>query len=76
MEYGIDSLSIQKDAINKFERFTIIDDLLATGGTAKCVNDIIKSANKIVSGLIVIIELEFLDAKSKLPFPVHSELKF
>lgn len=76
LEYGIDSLSIQKDAINKFERFTIIDDLLATGGTAKCVNDIIKSANKIVSGLIVIIELEFLDAKGKLPFPVYSELKF
>ena len=46
LEYGSDSLSIQESAILPFKKFVIVDDLLATGGTAKCVSDMLKSKNK------------------------------
>ena len=42
LEYGKDILSIQESAIEKFKKFVIVDDLLATGGTAKCVYDMLK----------------------------------
>ena len=76
LEYGMDSLSIQKDTLSKFKKFVIIDDLLATGGTAKCVGDLLKSVNKEVLALVVIIELLSLKGKEILPFPVYSQLKY
>ena len=45
LEYGKDSLAIQVNSIAAFKKFVIVDDLLATGGTAKCVLDILR-ANK------------------------------
>ena len=42
LEYGKDSLSIQESAISRYHKFVIVDDLLATGGTAKCVCDMLK----------------------------------
>ena len=41
LEYGKDSLTIQESAIKSFQKFVIVDDLLATGGTAKCVKDML-----------------------------------
>ena len=76
LEYGIDSLSIQKKSIEKFQKFVIIDDLLATGGTANCVGDILKGKGKEVLSLIVIVELSFLDGRAKLPFPVNSLITY
>ena len=76
LEYGNDFLSVQEEAISKFEKFVIIDDLLATGGTAKCVSDLLKSKNKEILALSVIIELKFLDAAKSLDIPVYSEVKF
>ncbi len=76
LEYGSNSLSIQKDAINDFEKFTIVDDLLATGGTVKCIDSIIKKAGKKIIGLSVVVELNELKARDEILFPVCSEISF
>ncbi len=74
LEYGKNSLSIQKESIKKYKSFAIVDDLLATGGTVKCVSEMLKECNKEVSGLSVVIELGELQARDKLKFPVESQL--
>ena len=76
LEYGKNSLSIQKKNLEKFNSFVIVDDLLATGGTVNCVYEILKSLNKEINGLSVVVELEELDARSKLPFKISSQVKF
>ena len=76
LEYGIDSLSIQESAIASYNKFVIIDDLLATGGTAKCVIDMLKNKNKEILALSVIIELSFLEGAKNLDIPVISEVQY
>ena len=76
LEYGSNSLSIQKKSISDFQTFFIIDDLLATGGTVNCVVDIINSQRKEITGLSVVIELKEFNAKSKFNFPVESYLRY
>ena len=76
LEYGENSLSIQEKALKKYTSFAIVDDLLATGGTANCVSKILKSKNKEVSGLLVVVELMELEGKFKLNFPVESSIIF
>ena len=76
LEYGIDSLYIQKECLKKFNSFAIVDDLLATGGTANCVKEILMESSKRVTGLVVVIEIESLKAKSSLNFPVESQIKY
>ncbi|MBI96839.1 adenine phosphoribosyltransferase [bacterium] len=76
LEYGNNSLSIQKDSIAKYKSFSIIDDLLATGGTVECVSKILSSVGKEVAGLSVIIELNDLKARSRLPFDITSEVTY
>ncbi len=74
LEYGKNSLSIQKEALKKFNTYAIIDDLLATGGTAKCVANLIKNNGKKVTGLLTVVELIELNGRSKFNFPVSSIL--
>ena len=76
LEYGENSLSIQEKALQKYTSFAIVDDLLATGGTANCVSKILKSKNKEVSGLLVVVELMELEGRFKLNFPVESSIIF
>ena len=76
LEYGTNSLSIQKKAIENYHSFVIVDDLLATGGTVKCVSEILTKSGKKINGLSVVAELGFLNAKKLLPFPVKSEIIF
>ncbi len=76
LEYGKDSLSIQLEAIQKYKSFVIVDDLIATGGTAKCVLDLLESEKKIIVGLNVVIELTALEGKKDLRCPVYSEIKY
>ena len=54
----------------------IVDDLLATGGTVNCVYEILNSLNKKITGLCVVVELEELSARSKLPFKTSSQVQF
>lgn len=76
LEYGKNTLCIQKKSLEKFDSYAIIDDLLATGGTVDCVYQILKSLNKKITGLSVVIELEKLNGRSKFPFGVESQITF
>ena len=75
LEYGVNSLSIQKSSLSKYRNYVIIDDLLATGGTVKCVADLLLKNGKEVKGLLTVIELDKLRGRSKLNFPVESMIK-
>ena len=75
LEYGENSLSIQKRALKKYNSYTIVDDLLATGGTVNCVSDLLHNNNKKVVGLLVVVELIHLEGRSKMEFPVESIIK-
>lgn len=75
LEYGKNSLSVQKKALQKYNSFAIVDDLLATGGTVDCVSKLIKNNHREVTGLCVVVELTKIEGKLKLNFPVESELK-
>ena len=74
LEYGKNSLSIQKESLKKFTSYAIVDDLLATGGTVECVSKLIQKNGSKVSGLVTVVELKELNGKSKLDFPVKSML--
>ena len=75
LEYGSNSLSIQKEALERFNNYAIVDDLLATGGTAGCVNNLLKNNGKKLTGLITVVELIELNGRSKLNFPIESMIK-
>ncbi len=75
LEYGVNSLSIQKNYLNKYSSYVIIDDLLATGGTVGCVADLVSKNGKKVKGLLTVIELKKLNGRSKFDFPVESIIK-
>ncbi len=75
LEYGVNSLSIQKSSLSKYSNYVIIDDLLATGGTVKCVADLLLKNGKEVKGLLTVIELDKLNGRSMLNFPVESIIK-
>ena len=74
LEYGENSLSIQKKALHKYISYAIVDDLLATGGTASCVEKMLLSQNKSVTGLSVVVELKELNGKKNLNCDVKSQI--
>ena len=76
LEYGTNSLSIQKDSIKNYESFLIIDDLLATGGTVESVCKLLYSQNKKITGLSIIVELSDLKGREKFNFPVISKISY
>jgi adenine phosphoribosyltransferase len=67
LEYGVDALEIHRDAIAGGARVLVHDDLLATGGTAAAVCDLIKQAGGEVVGCSFLAELAFLSGRAKLP---------
>jgi adenine phosphoribosyltransferase len=67
LEYGIDALEIHVDAIRRGERVLIVDDVLATGGTAAAVTKLVENLGGKVVGLGFVIELDFLKGREKLP---------
>ncbi len=75
LEYGQNSLSIQESCLNKFNKFVIVDDLLATGGTVQSIYKILKSKSKEILGLSVVIELENLKGSSLFDFKTISQIK-
>tara|TARA_A100001388_G_C28698569_1_gene464954 strand:+ start:159 stop:671 length:513 start_codon:yes stop_codon:yes gene_type:complete len=74
LEYGVDSLSIQKNALRKFNSFAIVDDILATGGTVNCVSKLLKKNGKKILGLLTVVELSKLDGRSRFDFPIESSI--
>ena len=74
LEYGENSLSIQKNALQDFKTFAIVDDLLATGGTIASVSKILDSQKKEILGASVVVELSELKARKILNFEIVSEI--
>ena len=74
LEYGSNVLAIQETSIEKYQKFNIVDDILATGGTAKCASDILISAGKTVLGFSMVLELKSLNGRDNLQSPVVSQL--
>jgi adenine phosphoribosyltransferase len=66
LEYGSDSLEMHRDAIESGQRILIVDDLLATGGTASATVDLVKQLGGKVEGLAFLIELADLNGRSRL----------
>jgi adenine phosphoribosyltransferase len=65
LEYGQDTLEIHKDAIKPGQRVIIVDDLLATGGTANACASLAKSLGAEIAGMGFVVELDFLNGREK-----------
>jgi len=77
LEYGTDALEIHHDAVSEGQRVLIVDDLLATGGTARATTDLVKRLGGTVHALAFLIELVALNGRAKLPGEnVHTVLKY
>jgi adenine phosphoribosyltransferase len=77
LEYGTDSLEIHDDAVKPGQRVLIVDDLLATGGTARATTDLVKGLGGEVHALAFLIELVALNGRAKLPGErVHTVLQY
>jgi len=77
LEYGSDALEIHEDAIRPGQRVLIVDDLLATGGTARATTNLVKRLGGQVHGLAFLIELVALNGRSKLPGEnIHTILQY
>ena len=66
LEYGTNTLEIHKDAIARGQRVIIVDDLLATGGTAEATAKLAESLGADIAGLGFVVELDFLNPRAKL----------
>ena len=77
LEYGVDALEMHADALADGARVLLHDDLLATGGTAKALCELAESAGAVVAGCAFLVELAFLDGRSKLaPYAIHTLVAF
>lgn len=77
LEYGDDSLEVHRDAISSGNAVLIIDDLLATGGTAAAVAGLVESLGGHVVGMGFLIELDFLKGREKISqYDIHAVLKY
>ncbi|MCX6557250.1 MAG: adenine phosphoribosyltransferase [Candidatus Aminicenantes bacterium] len=77
LEYGSNALEIHQDSIKKGDRVLIVDDLLATGGTALATAKLVEKLGGEVVAIQFLIELEFLHGREKLlKYPLHSLIVF
>lgn len=77
LEYGSDTLEIHQDALPAGSRVLLLDDLLATGGTARAAIGLVEACGARIVECAVVIELAFLGGRAALePVPVHSLLRY
>lgn len=76
LEYGTDTIEIQKDAIKPGQRVVVLDDLLATGGTLAASIKLLREVGGNVTGAASIIELAFLNGRAKLDVPFASLMSY
>jgi adenine phosphoribosyltransferase len=77
LEYGLDRLELHSDAIRPGARVLVHDDLLATGGTARALCDLVESLGGVVVGCGFLVELVFLGGRARLvPHEAHALLKY
>lgn len=74
-EYGTDSFAIQKESIRPGNKVLVVDDLIATGGSAGAAEVLVKKCGGQLLGFLFLIELTFLDGRSKLSAPVFTVLE-
>lgn len=76
-EYSTDAFEIHEDAIQKGDKAIIVDDLLATGGTAKAAIDLVEKLEGKVEAILFLIELDFLNGRKKLEgYKIHSLINY
>jgi adenine phosphoribosyltransferase len=77
LEYGTDSLHVHRDAVPRGARVLILDDVLATGGTARANIELVESLGGVVAGIVFVIELTFLEGRKRLEgYDVHSLISY
>jgi adenine phosphoribosyltransferase len=77
LEYGTDALEIHDDALTADDRVVLVDDVLATGGTAAAASCLIRELGADLVGVAMVIELSFLNGRTKLNgIPVHSLITY
>ena len=75
LEYGTATIEVLTDAFERGDRVLVIDDVLATGGTARATADLVLRAGAQLAGLAVLLELSFLNGRARLPdLPVSALL--
>ena len=73
LEYGTDSLHVHRDAFSEGVRVIVVDDVLATGGTARAKVQLVEELGGVVAGVLFVIELDFLHGRERLAgYDVHS----
>ncbi|KXT08957.1 hypothetical protein AC579_10314 [Pseudocercospora musae] len=73
-EYGADTFQMQADAITPGQKVVIVDDIIATGGTAAAAGNLVQKLGGQLLGYVFIMELDFLKGREKLNAPVHTLL--
>lgn len=77
LEYGTDSLQVHRDAVQPGARVIVLDDVLATGGTAKAKLELVEQLGGVVAGVVFVIELTFLHGRDRLDgYDVHSLIQY
>ena len=77
LEYGTATLELHRDAIANGERVLIVDDVLATGGTARAAASLVEQAGGVIRGIACLIELEFLKGRQKLEdYELHTFIRY
>jgi adenine phosphoribosyltransferase len=77
LEYGTDTVEIHKDAITNGMKVLLVDDLLATGGTARGAIQLIENLGGSIAAFVCLIELDFLEARKKLKgYTIHSLIHY
>jgi adenine phosphoribosyltransferase len=77
LEYGIDALEVHTDAVFEGERVLLVDDVIATGGTAQAAIQLLRRVGAEVAGLSVFIELVFLGGANKVDgVPIHALVRY
>jgi adenine phosphoribosyltransferase len=77
LEYGVDALEMHADALAHGARVLLHDDLLATGGTARALAELVEGAGGQIAGCAFLVELAFLDGRAKLAgYDVHALIRY
>jgi adenine phosphoribosyltransferase len=76
LEYGTDTIELQENAVQSGQRIIVLDDLVASGGTMQAAIELVKRQGGVVPGAACIIELAFLNGRSRIQVPLTSMVSY